>query len=47
MTDPSQYVRERHNDGKRDVRWPEAPEPLAVPVYDNHAHSRSPTAMSR
>jgi len=38
MTDPSQYVRERHNDGKRDVRWPEAPEPLAVPVYDNHAH---------
>ena len=38
MTDPSQYVRERRNDGKRDVRWPEAPEPLAVPVYDNHAH---------
>ncbi len=38
MTDPSQYVRERHNDGKRDVRWPAAPEPLAVPVYDNHAH---------
>ena len=38
MTDPSQYVRERHNDGSRDVRWPVAPEPLAVPVYDNHAH---------
>lgn len=38
MTDPSQYVRERHNDGKRDVRWPAAPERLAVPVYDNHAH---------
>jgi TatD DNase family protein len=38
VTDPSQYVRERHNDGKRDVRWPAAPEPLAVPVYDNHAH---------
>ena len=38
MTDPSQYVRERHNDGSRDVRWPAAPEPLAVPVYDNHAH---------
>lgn len=38
MTDPSTYVRERHNDGKRDVRWPEAPEALAVPVYDNHAH---------
>lgn len=38
MTDPSNYVRERHNDGKRDVRWPEAPVPLAVPLYDNHAH---------
>lgn len=38
MIDPSQYVRERHNDGTRDVRWPEAPHPLAVPVYDNHAH---------
>ncbi len=38
MTDPSQYVRERHNDGTRDVRWPAAPEPLAVAVYDNHAH---------
>ncbi len=38
MTDPSQYVRERHNDGKRDVRWPDAPVPLRVPVYDNHAH---------
>lgn len=36
--DPSQYVRERHNDGTRDVRWPDAPEPLAVPVYDNHCH---------
>ena len=38
MTDPSRYVRERHNDGTRDVRRPAAPEPLAVPVYDNHAH---------
>lgn len=38
MTDPSGYVRARHNDGSRDVRWPAAPEPLAVPVYDNHAH---------
>jgi TatD DNase family protein len=36
--DPSGYVRERHNDGTRDVRWPAAPEPLVVPVYDNHAH---------
>jgi TatD DNase family protein len=38
MTDPSGYIRERHNDGSRDVRWPQAPEPLAVAVYDNHAH---------
>ena len=38
MTDPSKYVRERHNDGKRDVRWPAPPDPLRVPVYDNHAH---------
>ena len=38
MSDPSGYIRERHNDGKRDVRWPDAPVPLAVPVYDNHAH---------
>ncbi|NYF17441.1 TatD DNase family protein [Microbacterium sp. AK009] len=38
MTDPSGYIRERHNDGSRDVRWPVAPEPLRVPVYDNHAH---------
>jgi TatD DNase family protein len=38
MPDPSGYIRERHNDGKRDVRWPDAPVPLAVPVYDNHAH---------
>lgn len=38
MTDPSGYIRERHNDGTRDVRWPAPPEPLAVPAYDNHAH---------
>ncbi|GAA1993575.1 TatD family hydrolase [Microbacterium pumilum] len=36
-TDPSQYVRERHTQG-RDVRWPDPPEPLRVAVYDNHAH---------
>jgi TatD DNase family protein len=36
-TDPSQYVRERHKEG-RDVRWPEAPVPLTRPVYDNHCH---------
>ena len=35
--DPSQYVRVREK-GSRDVSYPEAPEPLAVPVYDNHAH---------
>lgn len=32
------YIRERHNDGSRDVRWPEPPEALPVPVYDNHCH---------
>ena len=36
-TDPSQYVRTREK-GTRDVTYPDAPEPLAVPVYDNHAH---------
>ena len=35
--DPSQYVRTREK-GSRDVTYPDAPEPLAVPVYDNHAH---------
>ncbi|ANG86124.1 TatD family hydrolase [Microbacterium aurantiacum] len=38
MSDPSGYVRERTQEGRRDVRWPAAPEPLPVPVYDNHAH---------
>ncbi|GAA1940358.1 TatD family hydrolase [Microbacterium aoyamense] len=37
-SDPSQYVRSRSHEGRGDVRWPAAPEPLAVPVYDNHAH---------
>ena len=37
MTDPSQYVRQREK-GARDVSYPPAPEPLGVPVYDNHAH---------
>ncbi len=36
--DPSQYVRERAQDGRKDIRYPDAPEPLAVAVYDNHAH---------
>ena len=37
MTDPSQYVRQRER-GARDVSYPVSPEPLAVPVYDNHCH---------
>jgi len=37
MTDPSNYVRTREK-GSRDLNYPPAPEPLAVPVYDNHAH---------
>jgi len=37
QTDPSGYVRRRETSA-RDVRWPAAPEPLPVPVYDNHAH---------
>ena len=32
------YVRERSGDGRTDLKYPPAPEPLAVPVYDNHAH---------
>lgn len=36
--DPSQYVRERSADGRRDVSYPPAPEPLGIPVYDNHTH---------
>lgn len=35
---PSQYVRERAAGGRKDLRYPPAPEPLTVPVYDNHAH---------
>lgn len=38
MSDPSQYVRERTQEGRKDIRYPDAPEPLAVAVYDNHAH---------
>jgi TatD DNase family protein len=36
--DPSSYVRERTAEGRRDVSYPPAPEPLGVPVYDNHTH---------
>ncbi|GAA1131732.1 MULTISPECIES: TatD family hydrolase [Microbacterium] len=32
------YVQSRDGDGRKDLRYPAAPEPLAVPVYDNHAH---------
>lgn len=32
------YIRERATDGRRDVTRPPAPEPLAVPIYDNHTH---------
>lgn len=32
------YVQQRDGDGRKDLRYPTAPEPLAVPVYDNHAH---------
>ena len=35
---PETYVRERSADGRRDLRYPPPPAPLAVPVYDNHAH---------
>lgn len=37
VDDPSNYVRHREK-GTRDVSYPPAPEPLAVPVYDNHCH---------
>lgn len=33
----SSYVTQRRAEG-RDLRYPEIPEPLAVGVYDNHAH---------
>lgn len=38
MTDRQHYVRERSTIGRDNIRYPAAPEPLAVPVYDNHAH---------
>lgn len=36
--DPSRYVRRREAEGRKNLRRPAAPEPLAVPVYDNHCH---------
>src|SRR5690606_36100449 len=32
------YVRERSTAGRKDLSYPAAPEPLTVPVYDNHCH---------
>ncbi|NQX27162.1 TatD family hydrolase [Microbacteriaceae bacterium VKM Ac-2854] len=37
MTD-SQHVRARENTSGRDLSYPPLPEPLVVPVYDNHTH---------
>ena len=33
-----EYIRERHDDGRRDRSRPPLPEPLGVATYDNHAH---------
>lgn len=33
-----EYVREREREGSRNRTRPELPEPLSVPVYDNHTH---------
>ncbi|HAS31043.1 MAG TPA: deoxyribonuclease, partial [Microbacterium sp.] len=38
MSDPSAYVRERSASGRRDLTYPGLPEPLHVPVFDNHCH---------
>ncbi|MFT4259153.1 TatD family hydrolase [Microbacterium sp.] len=35
---PETYVQRRDGEGRKDLRYPAAPEPLAVPIYDNHAH---------
>lgn len=32
------YVQQRDGEGRKNLRYPAAPEALAVPVYDNHAH---------
>ncbi len=32
------YVKERSGDGRKNLRYPELPEPIVVPVYDNHTH---------
>lgn len=33
-----EYIRERFDDGNRDLTRPEPPAPLGVPIYDNHTH---------
>ena len=39
---PSEYIRQRdpqaENGHHRDLRYPDLPDPLTVPVYDNHTH---------
>ena len=35
---PETYVRERSKEGRKELRYPEPPAPLAIPVYDNHCH---------
>ncbi|WP_353114563.1 TatD family hydrolase [Microbacterium sp.] len=35
---PDTYVQRRDSEGRKDLRYPPPPEPLRVPVYDNHAH---------
>ncbi|WP_144797423.1 TatD family hydrolase [Microbacterium paludicola] len=37
-TNPDTYVKSRATDGRKDLRYPDAPDALMVPVYDNHAH---------
>jgi TatD DNase family protein len=32
------HLRARAEKGRRDRSWPDAPDPLTVPVYDNHTH---------
>jgi TatD DNase family protein len=32
------HLRSREGTGRRDRRWPDEPQPLAVAVYDNHTH---------
>ena len=38
MLPGGEYVREREEADGRDRKRPEPPEPLAVPIYDNHTH---------